>query len=545
MAQSVTASIIEDFRRARFKADLQNILSRLTGQNNELLVYDEVRQKLRGVETATRRHEAIPLDAIVGSVGRYGDYNRMFLPLKDSDADRWVKVKQAVTGLAGVPPIEVYKIGEAYFVKDGNHRVSVARQLGVKTIDAYVTDVQTDVPFSLHDTPDDLITKAEYADFLERTGLNKLRPEADLSVTVPGQYETLLEHIQVHHYFMGLEAKRDVSYEEAVAHWYDTVYRPIAQLLEQRGLLQDFPHRTATDLYLWLAEHQAELERELGWQLSPAKVTQGVSEVRQRRPRETRLQELSPEKYLLDSVLVAINGTEGGWRALEQAFVLARREPLRLYGLHVVAHEGELPAAAEVQAEFERRAQQAGVSAQFATEVGQVTSAIGARARWTDLVVASLSYPPSKTDWLSSGFNQLLRRSPRPVLAVPGSVTEANHALLGYNGSGKSDIALFAAAYLAACWRIKLSVLTVDERDKQGRAMLDRARGYLESRGVEATYLYREGPVAATVLAAAGELGADVLLLGSYQYPPLLEPLLGGVLDEILRQSRLPMLICQ
>jgi len=238
--------IVEDFRRARRRAGLQSVLAQLTGQSVELLAYDDVRRKLHGVESATVRRQEVPLDAIVGSVGRHRDYDRTFSPLRDSDLERWVKVKQAVTGLGGVPPIEVYKLGDAYFVKDGNHRVSVARQLGAKTIDAYVTEVDTDVPFGPGDTPDDLIIKTEYADFLERTRLHKLRPGADLRVTVPGRYETLLEHITVHRYFMGLDERREVGFEEAVAHWYDTVYLPVVALLREHGLLQDFPGRGAT-----------------------------------------------------------------------------------------------------------------------------------------------------------------------------------------------------------------------------------------------------------------------------------------------------------
>ena len=156
----------------------------------------------------------------------------------------------ATTRLTGLPPIEVYNIGDAYFVKDGNHRVSVARQLGNETIQAYVTEVRTRVPMTADLTPDDLILKAEYADFLEQTHLDELRPDADLNVTIPGQYPKLLEHIAVHQYYRGLDLDREVSYLEAVAHWYDTVYLPIIELISERGIMRSFPDRTETDLYL-------------------------------------------------------------------------------------------------------------------------------------------------------------------------------------------------------------------------------------------------------------------------------------------------------
>ena len=178
---------IHDFQHARSKAALQEIMARLTGKSADLLSYEDVRRKLKARGRVAQRLEEVPLDAIVGSVGRYADFTRSFLPRQDSDQERWAKVKVAVTGLGGLPPIDVYQIDQAYFVLDGNHRVSVARQVGATHIQAYVTEVRTRVPLSPDVQPDDLILKGEYADFLERTRLDELRPEADLSVTVPGQ----------------------------------------------------------------------------------------------------------------------------------------------------------------------------------------------------------------------------------------------------------------------------------------------------------------------------------------------------------------------
>lgn len=256
-------SAVEDFHRARRQAALAKILAYFTGESLDLLSYEEVRRQLRPSGQIERGLQEIPLDAIVGSVGRYKDFTRTFLPRHDGDATRWAQVKVAQL-TNGVPPITVYQIGEVYFVQDGNHRVSVARQMGNKTIEAYVTELKTAVPLSLDVQPDDLILKAEYADFLAETRLDVSRPQADLSLTSPGRYPLILEHIAVHRYFMGLEQKRDIAYEEAVSHWYDFVYLPVVQLMTEYGLLEDFPARTEADLYVWLAQHRAELEQE--WQ---------------------------------------------------------------------------------------------------------------------------------------------------------------------------------------------------------------------------------------------------------------------------------------
>ncbi|MBP7998564.1 MAG: hypothetical protein KA314_09585 [Chloroflexi bacterium] len=254
-------SAVEDFHRARRQVALEKILGYFTSESLDLLSYEEVRRHLRPSGQIERGLQEIPLVAIVGSVGRYRDFTRTFLPRHDADAMRWAQVKVAHL-TQGVPPITVYQIGGVYFVQDGNHRVSVARQMGNNTIEAYVTELKTAVPLGPDVQPDDLILKAEYADFLATTRLDVSRPQADLSLTSPGRYPLILEHIAVHRYFMGLEQQRDITYEEAVSHWYDFVYLPVVQLMEEYGLLQDFPARTEADLYVWLAQHRAEIEAE-------------------------------------------------------------------------------------------------------------------------------------------------------------------------------------------------------------------------------------------------------------------------------------------
>lgn len=253
-----SASALEDFRRARLKASLQDVMARLTGASTELLSYEDIRKQLKAVESPVKHLKEIPLDAVVGSVGRYHDFTKEFLPRSDSDKQRWTSVKTAMLSQRGVPPIEVYQLGEAYFVRDGNHRVSVAKEMDFKTIEAYVTLVHSVVPFSPGIDPAELIIKAEYADFLRKTEFHQLRPEADFGVSVPGQYEVLLDHIEVHQYFMGLDLKRHIPYDEAAEHWYDLVYKPTTEMLRERGILQAFPNRTATDMYVYLAKHREE-----------------------------------------------------------------------------------------------------------------------------------------------------------------------------------------------------------------------------------------------------------------------------------------------
>jgi nucleotide-binding universal stress UspA family protein len=544
-------SALHDFWRARRRANLREALSFLGGGRNDLLSYEEVRRKLRAVEESSAKLEEVPLDAIVGSVGRYNDFTRGFLPRQDSDKERWAKVRQAMTGLEGVPPIEVYRIGDAYFVKDGNHRVSVARQLGSKYLQAYVTPVHSRVKLEADVEPDDLIIKAEQANFLLETRLDELRPEADLALTAPGQYARLLEHISVHRYFMGIDQDRPIPYPEAVEHWYDSVYLPVVESIRHNGLLRGFPGRTEADLYLWLSEHRSTLEQELGWTLPAEAVAQGVaSEVVGERGlsperRERALQEAAggPAEQafgerICQDVLVALPGSDDAMSALDQALIVARRERSRLYGLHVIEGEEDSERIAALRKAFEDRCCRAGVPAQFATARGQVQAHLLARATWSDLVVAPLPATPIGEVRLSAGYRSFLRRSPRPTLTLHGGPSELCRALVAYDGGTRANAALFIAAYIAIKWNTSLAVLTVNEPAQAGGPVLGRAREYLEAHGIEATYLATRGRVGATIVQAAEAHDCDTVLMGSYKFSRRLETMLGGVLEDVLGRVR-------
>ena len=551
-------SALQHFQRARRRAGVQQVLARLSGQERPLLAYDEVRRKLRAVEVPVAELKEIPLAAIVGSVGRYNDFTREFLPKQDSDARRWVEVRLAMTGTSGLPPIEVYQIGDAYFVLDGNHRVSVMRGFGSRTIQAYVTPVRSRVPFTPDTDPSELIIASEYADFFERTGLDALRPGAELSVTVPGQYDALREHIEVHRYYMGLDEEREIHYHEAVAHWYDELFLPTVAAIRSSGLLRDFAGRTETDLYLWLSEHRARLEQETGWQLSSEAVAEGVageSRLSSRR-REQVLDRVvagseapttSQAHTLAATILVAVSAGDGGRQALEQALTIAEHEGSQLYGLHVFGG----PAGGEPGSEalglrerFLQRCAERGIGAQFAFAYGRPAERILERAVWTDLVVAGLRHPPGGLSArLGSGYLQLLRHAPRPLVAVPAAAGRPERAVLALDGSPRSERALFAAAYIGASWGVRFAVVSVAELGRGAEATLGQARVYLTRYGVDADYVVERGNVASAILNVAEAHGADMVFMGSYRYSRWLEGLLGGVVEEVLLRSPLPVLV--
>jgi hypothetical protein len=245
-----------DFTAARAKAFFRDLLAVLTGRRNRLLSYDEVREKLRLGGPIYRGVQTVPLDKIVGSVNRYQDFDRAFLPTQAHTADRWRRVSRAWYDEISLPPILLYQVGDIYFVVDGNHRVSVAREQGQAFIDAEVRECRVKVPVSADLHPDDLEELGAQVAFLERTDLDRLRPGARLVVTILGGYERLLEHIAVHKYFMGLDFQRDVSDAEAVEHWYDNVYLPVVAVIHASGIMRAFPRRTEADFYLWVMDHR-------------------------------------------------------------------------------------------------------------------------------------------------------------------------------------------------------------------------------------------------------------------------------------------------
>lgn len=564
---------LRDFRRARQRALLERILARLTRRSADLLDYDEVREKLHAGEAVPRGLQTIPLDAIVGSVGRYTDFTRSFLPQRKSAAPRWAAVKMALTDVQDLPPITVYQIGQAYFVLDGNHRVSIARQAGAKQIQAYVTEVETKVPLSANVQPDDLICQAQYADFLAETGLDETRPSADFTVSAPGQYQVLQAQIAEQQRELRA-AGRDLSFQETAVHWYDEVYLPVIELIRERGILRHFPGRTETDLYVWMARNQDELQQSLGWEVQSETVISDLVTRLSTTPQQTlarvraRIREaMTPEpleagpspgqwrrehrqaERLFQDILAPIHNTETGWRTLAQAIALARREGGRLHGLYVMSGDSvqARQKAQAIESEFNERCHLAGVEGDFSAVPGQIMPQIFQHGRWADLVVYTIAHPPQERPLarLSSNFHTLIRQSARPVLVVPGPQAQLVRPLLAYDGSPKAKEALFVAAYLAGKWPVPLVVATVSERNQRAAAAVEDARNYLVARSIPATFVVEQGPVTEAVEKTAVAHNCDFIIMGGYGFKPLLEVVMGSTVDEILRLRRWPVLICR
>ncbi|MDX1377255.1 MAG: hypothetical protein R3307_00270 [Anaerolineales bacterium] len=264
MTDSFSEQARADFQRARFKAFTNRVWATLSGQPTTLLSYDEIKEKLHIGGPIYRGIQTVRVDQIAGSLNRYHEFDRVFLPASEMLATRWQSVNRAFYQEIGLPPVVLYKVGQVYFVVDGHHRVSVARDQGQTYIDAEVRECATRVNITTDIRPEDLEILENKVNFLERTSLDTLIPEADVKLTIPDGFDRMLEHIAVHRYFMGLDLQRDISEQEAIKHWFENVYMPVIKVIRETDILKEFPDKTEGDLYLWVLDHQHYLESEEG-----------------------------------------------------------------------------------------------------------------------------------------------------------------------------------------------------------------------------------------------------------------------------------------
>jgi len=379
---------------------------------------------------------------------------------------------------------------------------------------------------------------------------------------------------------MGLDEKRDISYEEAVIHWHDTVYMPIVQLIGERSVLQHFPERTEVELYLWISSHRAELEENLDWQVTPEFAVGDLEyhfspEVSQRFSRlfstiydrvipdplesgpapghwRARMEKRLEKDDLFINILTLVSSNDPDWLALEQSIILAKHEAAQIQGLHVTGTEDETESESSqtIKTEFESRCQAAGVNGSLAIAAGSVARIACDRSHWTDLIVTRAAFPPGDDPIarFASGLRTMIRRCPRPMLVVRNRTSPLQHALLAYNGTPKAKEALYLAAYMAGQWQTKLSVLVIEHDETEADDVHKEAQEYLTQRGLQADFIRQNADTGARsdiILETANQQGCDFILMGGYKSSSVVEVFLGSVVDEVLRKTEIPLLICR
>ncbi|HBD96142.1 MAG: hypothetical protein A2015_07415 [Spirochaetes bacterium GWF1_31_7] len=256
-----------DFDKAFQKALFSRILSRIKGQNNTLLSFHEVMKYVKVKNEAYRGLQCVKINEIVGSEGRYNDFNKEFLPKRRNLRQRWERVDEAHYQEKILPPIKLYKLGGVYFVRDGNHRVSVSKEQRREFIDAEVIEIKTDIVIQPDMTREDLlqiVIEHENKAFLEITRLDELRDVSDLHFSFPGRFDDILSHIHGHQYYLGIDSGKQITFNEAMLSWYDNLFMPIINEIKSENLLTRFPGRTESDLYVWIIRHWDDLKKKYG-----------------------------------------------------------------------------------------------------------------------------------------------------------------------------------------------------------------------------------------------------------------------------------------
>jgi hypothetical protein len=256
-----------DFNKARNKAIFNEIQNFLNPDKGRLLSFHDVKKVLKPKNEVYIGMKTVPITKIAGSEGRYQDFDNHFLPKTRNLRQRWESVDEAHLTDIVLPPIQLYEIGGLYFVRDGNHRVSVAKAQGIDFIDAEVISLQSEIMLKPGTTPETLLSeviKYEKRVLYSETSFGDLTDEWNLDFTSPGQYDVIYNHILVHKYYINANISTEIPFNDALLSWYKNVYLPVMHVIKKYRLLRKFKRRTASDLYVWIIKQWDELKRKYG-----------------------------------------------------------------------------------------------------------------------------------------------------------------------------------------------------------------------------------------------------------------------------------------
>jgi hypothetical protein len=257
----------EDFNKARTRAFLTRIQHFLRPDKDRLLSFNDVKSILKPKNEIYRGIQVVPINLIVGSEGRYQDFNKYFQPKSDYLRSRWERVDTAIIESVILPPIRLYEIGGVYFVRDGNHRVSVAKAQGVEVIDAEVTSLGSDIKITPKFTMDEVrgyVVAQEREVFMEKTDFEELTGCTTLNFSMPGRYDVIYNHILVHKYYINEHYDGEIPFADALVSWYNNVYDPIIQIIREENICPLFPKRTESDLYVFIVKRWDYLKEKCG-----------------------------------------------------------------------------------------------------------------------------------------------------------------------------------------------------------------------------------------------------------------------------------------
>jgi hypothetical protein len=249
-------------RRARLLADIGRRLRREPDDVALILPFEEVIDALGVTGREDLGLHVVPLDSIVGTVDRAADFDRGFRPTSPRLRSRWERIAAAQRRGEALPPISLYRVGDLHFVRDGHHRVSVAKSLGRQDIDAYVTEIKTRVRLSRDMRVSELPIKGHERLFRERVPLGR-EERARISLSDPWDFGTLAEAVEAWG-FRAMQDRGSYMDRREVAHlWFTAEYLPVVEMLKAGGLIER--DETETDAYMRISAMRYRVLRTHEW----------------------------------------------------------------------------------------------------------------------------------------------------------------------------------------------------------------------------------------------------------------------------------------
>jgi hypothetical protein len=256
------ADASDDFLRARRKQTLRRLSRGFAGDVDVILPFEEVVAELGRVGERHAGLHVVPLDDIVGTVGRGAEFDRSFRPTSSQVRGRWERLAAAMRRGEAIPPVDLYRVGDVFFVRDGHHRVSVARALGRRDIEANVTEVQTRVGAGRELRVTDLPMKGHERLFRERVPLPPAQA-AQVHLSDPWKYGALAEGVEAWG-FRAMQERRELMDREATARaWFEEEFTPVVEMLAEAGLIGR--DETEADAYERLGGVRYRLWRTTDW----------------------------------------------------------------------------------------------------------------------------------------------------------------------------------------------------------------------------------------------------------------------------------------
>lgn len=257
----------DDFHRAHNKALFNEIQHFLNPEEATLISFSDIKKLLKPENEYYKGMMTVPVKLIAGSEERYRDFDNRFFPKAMHLKTRWEHIDMAHINDINLPPITLYELGGLYFVRDGNHRVSVAKARGVEFIDAEVVSLQSEIKL----TPGSSLKKMtrqviayEKRVFYFETSFGDITDNWSLDFTAPGQYDVIYNHILTHKYYINMNQKEEIPLDEAILSWYKKVYIPVLTVIQNHKIMHHFKGRTISDLYVWMIKYWDELKSKFG-----------------------------------------------------------------------------------------------------------------------------------------------------------------------------------------------------------------------------------------------------------------------------------------